>query len=170
MFFLTFRSWSFDCNSQTSSKDDILWGLVTLLKGHVSAKSCCNTLGSLLFVSPLDRRSTLPSPTRFDKISWTNNICLTTHIYNKLPINIHKVVNTFKIYGYKNGFSVRYKWCFYGIGLSYKIVLKQRKPGDSKWPFDPLVGGHQQPLKGSRFHHSKKVTIAESQKCQEMVT
>ena len=44
---------------------------------------------------------------------------------------------------------------------NYKMVLKQHKPGDSKWPFDPLVGGHQQPLKGSRFHHSKKVTIAE---------
>ena len=24
--------------------------------------------------------------------------------------------------------------------------------------FDPLIGGHQQPLKGSRFHHPKKVT------------
>ena len=25
------------------------------------------------------------------------------------------------------------------------------------WPFHPLVGGHQQPLKGLRFHHPKKV-------------
>ena len=32
-------------------------------------------------------------------------------------------------------------------------------PGDSKWPFHPLVGGHEQPLEfGSRFHHPKKVT------------
>ena len=29
--------------------------------------------------------------------------------------------------------------------------------GDSKWPFDLLIRGHQQPFKGSRFH-SKKVT------------
>ena len=32
---------------------------------------------------------------------------------------------------------------------------KQWKPGDSKGPFDPLVGGHQQPLKGS-LNHPKK--------------
>ncbi len=32
------------------------------------------------------------------------------------------------------------------------------RPGDSKWHFYPLVEGHQQPLKGSRFHHPKKVT------------
>ena len=30
-------------------------------------------------------------------------------------------------------------------------------PGDSKWPFHPLVGGHQQALKGS-LNHPKKVT------------
>ena len=34
-------------------------------------------------------------------------------------------------------------------------------PVDSKWPFDPLVGGHQQPFEGSRFHHPTKVTITE---------
>ena len=32
-----------------------------------------------------------------------------------------------------------------------------QRPGDSKWPFDSLVGGHQQPLKGS-LNHPKKVT------------
>ena len=30
-------------------------------------------------------------------------------------------------------------------------------PGDSKWPFHPLIGGHQHPLKGS-LNHPKKVT------------
>ena len=30
-----------------------------------------------------------------------------------------------------------------------KKYVKTPPPGDSKWPFDPLVGGHQQPLKGS---------------------
>ena len=41
-------------------------------------------------------------------------------------------------------------------------------PGDSMWPFDPPVGGHQQPLKGS-LNYPKKVTIAElpgSEMCQ----
>ena len=28
-------------------------------------------------------------------------------------------------------------------------------PGDSMLPFDPLVGGHQQPFKGSLKHHRK---------------
>ena len=28
-------------------------------------------------------------------------------------------------------------------------------------PFDPPVGGHQQPLKGSLFHYPTKVTFAE---------
>ena len=32
-------------------------------------------------------------------------------------------------------------------------------PGASKWPFYPLVEGHDSPLKGSRFHPPKKVTI-----------
>ena len=32
-----------------------------------------------------------------------------------------------------------------------------QRPDDSKWPFDSLVGGHQQPLKGS-LNHPKKVT------------
>ena len=38
---------------------------------------------------------------------------------------------------------------------------KRWLPGDSKWPFYPLVGGHDSPLKGSRVHHRKKVTFAE---------
>ncbi len=38
-------------------------------------------------------------------------------------------------------------------------------PADSKWPFYPLVGGHQQPLKGS-LNHPKKVT----KNCQVMVS
>ena len=28
----------------------------------------------------------------------------------------------------------------------------------NSWPFYPLVGGHDSPWKGSRFHHPKKVT------------
>ena len=38
------------------------------------------------------------------------------------------------------------------------VIRGKSLPGDSKWPFDPLVGGHDPPLKGSRFHHPKKVT------------
>ena len=34
----------------------------------------------------------------------------------------------------------------------------KRTPCHSKWPFYPLLGGHQQPLKGTRFHHPRKVT------------
>ena len=29
----------------------------------------------------------------------------------------------------------------------------KRTPRHSKWPFYPLLGGHQQPLKGTCFHH-----------------
>ena len=36
-------------------------------------------------------------------------------------------------------------------------LLKQFPPGDSKWPFYPIFGGHDSPLKGS-FNHPKKVT------------
>ena len=37
---------------------------------------------------------------------------------------------------------------------------KHQEPGDSSrdQTLSPNVGGHQQPLKGSRFHHPKKVT------------
>ena len=31
-------------------------------------------------------------------------------------------------------------------------------PGDSKWPFHPLIGGHLTPWKGS-LNHPKKVTL-----------
>ena len=47
----------------------------------------------------------------------------------------------------------------------WKEGCKQKKshgmenlPGDSKWPFHPLVGGHLTPLKGS-LNHPKKVTL-----------
>ena len=43
-----------------------------------------------------------------------------------------------------------------------KKKKKRPKPGDSKWPFHPLVGGHLTFLKGS-LNHPKKV----SQNCQE---
>ncbi len=41
--------------------------------------------------------------------------------------------------------------------------MKKKKQNTSTrwfkpWPFCPLVGGHDSPLKGTRFHHPKKVT------------
>lgn len=37
-----------------------------------------------------------------------------------------------------------------------KLSLKMKVPGDSKWPVYQQFGGHQQPLKGSRFPPSQK--------------
>ena len=46
--------------------------------------------------------------------------------------------------------------------LRHSHKCKNTQPGaSSRDHFYPLVGGHQQPLKGSRFHHPKKGTIAE---------
>ena len=44
-------------------------------------------------------------------------------------------------------------WFFGGLG-SHGIHhhLSPPFPGDSKWPFYPLFGGHDSPCKGSRFH------------------
>jgi len=44
------------------------------------------------------------------------------------------------------GFPGRFYWY---------LIARWFKP----WPFDPLVGGHDSPLNGSRFHHPKKVTL-----------
>ena len=46
-------------------------------------------------------------------------------------------------------------------GQGFFLGAKHQWPGDSQWPFQPIVGGHDSPLKGSRFLHPKKVTIAE---------
>ena len=66
------------------------------------------------------------------------------------------------------GISVLGAWCFLlklplgSLRVAFHPIdanrIDQLLTGDSKWPFDPLVGGHQQPLKGSRFHLPKKGT------------
>ena len=46
-----------------------------------------------------------------------------------------------------------------GEKLSHlSIGIIALSPGDSKWPFHPLVGGHLTPSKGS-LNHPKKVTL-----------
>lgn len=45
------------------------------------------------------------------------------------------------------------------IAAKYTLeAQKNQSTNDPKWPFDPVVGGHQQPLKRSRFIVPNKVT------------
>ena len=51
----------------------------------------------------------------------------------------------------KTAFEIATKKYIYIYSI-YQDYIRWFKP----WPFDPLVGGHQQPFKGSRFYHPKK--------------
>ena len=70
-----------------------------------------------------------------------------------------------KVSGLKSRVMKRRKWCFFFGGSRNRLqeiawrlgLMNYHLPGDSRWPFHPLVGGHQQPLKGS-LNHPKKVT------------
>ena len=62
----------------------------------------------------------------------------------------------------KSGFWGRYIGLWVNRGdMFFNTWKKKHARWFKPWPFDSPVGGHDSPFKWSRFHHPKKVTIAE---------